>query len=268
MAKWFFPLVVLSLLSLVGCATQSTQSTIVANMPPPNFGGPVMQEGGVADGGASVASAPQALPSEGTAPDAPRSVSPGAPAKSHGGVPADWTPLARANSWQYIVIHHSATPTGGAAAFDKMHKAKGWDELGYHFVIGNGTDTRDGQIEVGSRWPKQKWGAHTKTPDNRYNEHGIGICLVGNFDVSHPTDAQLKSVARLVSFLMKTYKIPASGVVGHRDCKSTDCPGKYVNINKVRQLSMQMLADAGEAIPPEVRPVQLAGGEMLHEAKP
>ena len=33
----------------------------------------------------------------------------------------------------------------------RMDQAKGWDELGYHFVIGNGTDTRDGQVEVGSR---------------------------------------------------------------------------------------------------------------------
>ena len=61
-----------------------------------------------------------------------------------------------------------------------------WDELGYHFVIGNGTHTGDGQVEVGSRWGKQKHGAHCKTPDNYYNDHGIGICLVGNFENSNP----------------------------------------------------------------------------------
>ena len=51
--------------------------------------------------------------------------------------------------------------------------------LAYHFVIGNGTDTQDGQIEMGSRWLKQLQGGHVK---NHYiNEVGIGICLVGNF---------------------------------------------------------------------------------------
>jgi hypothetical protein len=99
-------------------------------------------------------------------------------------------PVGPANQWRWIVVHHSATVSGGAARFDKLHREKGWDELGYHFVIGNGTDTRDGQIEVGSRWVKQKRGAHTKTADNRFNDYGIGICLVGNFNYDRPTAEQ------------------------------------------------------------------------------
>ncbi|MFQ5589758.1 MAG: peptidoglycan-binding protein, partial [Phycisphaerae bacterium] len=51
--------------------------------------------------------------------------------------------------WTTIVIHHSATETGGASLFDRFHRKRGWDGLGYHFVIGNGTDTPDGLIEVG-----------------------------------------------------------------------------------------------------------------------
>src|SRR5438445_259074 len=115
-------------------------------MPEPNFRGPDLD----------VQPAPKA-----TAPPPVVTVLPPLPqpAKPERGVPRDWVPVAPANSWTWIVIHHSATPTGGAVAFDKMHRAKGWDELGYHFVVGNGTDTRDGQVEVGSRWPKQKWGA-------------------------------------------------------------------------------------------------------------
>ena len=146
-------------------------------------------------------------------------------------------------------------------AFDKMHRAKGWDELGYHFVIGNGTDTRDGQIEVGSRWPKQKWGAHAKTPDNRYNEYGIGICLVGNFDVSYPTHAQMVSVERLVAYLMKTYHIPADHVLGHGDTKATDCPGRHMSVATVRRTCTRMLADAGEQIPADA--TVTASAELL-----
>ena len=230
-------------------------------MPPPSYSGPVLQDDG-SGGVAAVPAAPRQVVVEARPPmQTPHPHH----SPSSDDVPASWIPGGHLNSWQYIVVHHSATATGGAAAFDKMHKAKGWDELGYHFVIGNGTDTRDGQIEVGSRWPKQKWGAHTKTPDNRFNEHGIGICMVGNFDVSHPTDAQLKSLAHLVSYLMKTYHIPADHVVGHRDCKQTDCPGRFVSIARVRQLSVQMLADAGDAIPQDAPPV-LASTELMHEA--
>jgi hypothetical protein len=155
-----------------------------------------------------------------------------------------WVPAVPARQWKWIVIHHSATPSGSAAVFDKMHRQKGWDELGYHFVIGNGTDSGNGQIEVGSRWPKQKWGAHAKTADNRFNDYGIGICLVGNFDVERPTQQQLRSLARLTAYLMRTYHIPPDRVLGHRDTKPTDCPGRNLNIAAVRRTATQMLASA------------------------
>lgn len=261
--KWYISFVMAGSLLIVGCQAQSTRSTVVDSMPAPSFSGPVMQDN-AAVAGMAPPRYPQPQPAR-PGPTVPRLQAPVKP-PSHEKVPADWIPFAKANSWYWIVVHHSATPTGGAMAFDKMHKAKGWDELGYHFVIGNGTDTRDGQIEVGSRWPKQKWGAHTKTPGNEFNEHGIGICLVGNFDVNHPSEVQMKSLAQLVSYLMKTYHIPADHVVGHRDCKSTDCPGKFVNIAKVRQLSVHMLAAAGDAIPPDAPPA-LASGELMYDAK-
>ena len=108
-----------------------------------------------------------------------------------------------------------------------MHQAKGWDELGYHFVIGNGTDTGDGQIEVGPRWPKQKWGAHAKTPDNRFNElrHRHLPRRQLRHRAGRPT-RRCKSLAKLVAYLMKTYHIPADHVIGHGDTKATDCPGR------------------------------------------
>jgi hypothetical protein len=141
-----------------------------------------------------------------------------------------------------VVVHHSATAGGGAAAFDRMHKAKGWDGLGYDFVIGNGTDTADGQVEVGFRWKQQITGAHARTPDNRYNEYGIGICLVGNFDVDRPTAAQMQSLSKLVAYLTRTYRITPDNVIGHRDTKSTECPGKFMNVEIVRRSVGQNVA--------------------------
>ncbi len=141
------------------------------------------------------------------------------------------------NGWQYIVIHHSATDSGSAGRFDGFHRAvKGWDELGYHFVIGNGHGSRDGEIEVGSRWPKQKHGAHCKTPDNRYNLYGIGICLVGDFARgAPPTSSQMVSLETLVRHLMTEFHIPAARVLGHGDVtQRTECPGQRFPIHQLR----------------------------------
>jgi hypothetical protein len=180
------------------------------------------------------------------------------------GVPKDWLPPVAPRAWQAIVIHHSATPVGGAARFDREHREKGWDELGYDFVVGNGTDTADGQIEVGSRWIKQKVGAHAKTPDNWYNEHGIGICLVGNFDGGRPSAAQMRAVGKLVAYMMRTYHIPADRVVGHGDTKPTDCPGRFLSVAEVRRVASQMLASQGLA---EDAPRTASSRELLVDVK-
>ncbi len=143
--------------------------------------------------------------------------------------------------WTTIVIHHSATKTGSARTFDKYHREqKGWDELGYHFVIGNGTETPDGRIEVGPRWHTQKHGAHCKTPSNYYNDHGIGICLVGDFTRSRPTAKQLSALKALAAFLSRTCKIPASRVTTHGHInKKTKCPGRFFALGPLRRYLSQ-----------------------------
>jgi hypothetical protein len=170
----------------------------------------------------------------------------------------DWRPYAAAHPWKWIVIHHSDTKVGSAASFDRYHReVKHWESLGYHFVIGNGTGSRDGQIEVGPRWPAQKWGAHAGVKE--YNEYGIGICLVGNFAVDHPSQAQLRSLAQLTAYLMRTYHIPADHVIGHRDAKHTDCPGRYLSVAAVRQMATHIASS------PDPIPTPLASAELLHD---
>lgn len=221
MAKRYLPLVVASLVAaVVGCQPAGP----MVNVPPPKFTGPTIR------------------------PPAPAP----APARTYAAQPAPaggpWAPKVKAHGWKYIVIHHSATPAGSLASFDREHKSKGWDEIGYHFVVGNGTLTGDGQVEPTRRWAVQKWGAHTKTADNRFNDYGIGICLVGNFDDTRPSSKQMQSVAKLVSHLMKTYKVPPSQVYGHGQCKPTNCPGQYMSVARVKQMATQMLADSGVTV--------------------
>jgi N-acetylmuramoyl-L-alanine amidase len=224
-------LILTLLLVLTSGCTQ--QRSLVEDLPAPTFNGPVL----VAPQQPRIAVKPTPVPVK----PLPQIT------KSTGVVPKSWIPDATARPWKWIVVHHSATPTGSASDFDRMHRDKGWDELGYDFVIGNGTDSGNGQIEVGPRWSKQKWGAHAKTPDNRYNEYGIGICLVGNFDLERPTPQQLQSLARLSAYLIKTYHISPQNVIGHGDTKATDCPGRYMNVAQFRKQVTQMLADASNS---------------------
>ena len=173
--------------------------------------------------------------------------------------PKGWIPNAPGKQWKWIVIHHSDTAVGSAASFDRFHReVRHWDELGYHFVIGNGTGSGDGLVEIGPRWPKQKLGAHAGV--EAYNEYGIGVCLVGDFSVKRPTAAQLQSLARLTAFLMRTYHIPADRVIGHGSIpgKKTNCPGKYLDIGQLRRMAS---AVAGMPEPQQVA----AGTELLRD---
>ncbi|MFQ5863446.1 MAG: peptidoglycan recognition family protein [Candidatus Brocadiales bacterium] len=130
-----------------------------------------------------------------------------------------------AQKWRYIVIHHSATSSGSADSFDHYHREKkGWDRgLGYHFVIGNGNGTSDGIVETGRRWIRQIDGAHAGSA--KYNQHGIGICLVGNFEVGYPTSEQISSLVELVRGLQQICNIPSENIILHRHIRDTSCPG-------------------------------------------
>ncbi len=132
--------------------------------------------------------------------------------------------------WKYIVVHHSANASGSYDQIDREHrKIQGWDGCGYHFVIGNGTDSPDGQVEVARRWTNQKHGLHCrngKNPD--VNEYGIGICLIGNLDNAPPTAKQVAAARALVAYLARRYEIPADRAGTHAEMADgpTACPGK------------------------------------------
>jgi hypothetical protein len=146
--------------------------------------------------------------------------------------------------WKYVVLHHSANARGGYDQIDRDHrKILGFEGCGYHFVIGNGTDSPDGQIEVAERWLNQKHGVHArngKTPE--VNEYGVGICLVGNFDQTKPTPRQIAAARALVAYLADRYGIDAQHVGTHSELADgpTACPGKNVPTDAI--LGSQPLA--------------------------
>ncbi|MGV8074409.1 MAG: N-acetylmuramoyl-L-alanine amidase [Syntrophobacteraceae bacterium] len=146
-------------------------------------------------------------------------------------------PLYPNSRWQYIIIHHTATDIGNATLVNRSHHDRGfWNGLGYHFIIDNGSLGKgDGQIEVAPRWIKQQCGAHCKV--GGMNERGIGIALVGNFNIDLPTRNQLQSLVYLLQVLSQRYHIGPDHIWGHRDIEgaNTDCPGKRFPWSEIRR---------------------------------
>jgi len=134
--------------------------------------------------------------------------------------------------WQFIVVHNSGTRQGNARVFDYYHRhvRRMQNGLAYHFVIGNGTSSGNGQIEVGDRWRRQINGGHVHS--DYLNNISLGICLVGDFNRSQPTRAQLDSCEELIRYLRQRCGKSDRGTIPvrpHREMNPprwpTDCPG-------------------------------------------
>jgi hypothetical protein len=134
--------------------------------------------------------------------------------------------------WQFIVVHNSGTRQGNARVFDYYHKhvRRMQNGLAYHFVIGNGTSTGNGQIEVGDRWRRQINGGHVHS--DYLNNISLGICLVGDFNRDQPTRAQLGACEELIRYLRQRCGGTGRGAIPvkpHREINPprwpTDCPG-------------------------------------------
>jgi len=134
----------------------------------------------------------------------------------------------RRNHWQRIVVHHSAIKYGNAKKYDAAHRRRGMQNgLAYHFLIGNGIDSGDGEIEIGPRWSKQLLGGHLKS--YQLNLSAIGICFVGNFEQTQPSRKQLAAFTQLMDWLQGDVLKRNIQFAGHKELKGeqTICPGKH-----------------------------------------
>ena len=152
-----------------------------------------------------------------------------------------------------IVIHCTATLAGApynVASIRQMHKARGFSDIGYHYLIG-----LKGEIWEG-RKPQDAAGAHVKG----FNDTTIGISYVGGLRASDaaPTDTrtpeQKKSMETLLRKLSKTY--PNAVILGHRDLsKDLDLDGV---VEPQEYMKMCPCFDAG----PWAKSLGLPGGKL------
>lgn len=125
-----------------------------------------------------------------------------------------------------IILHYTATPEGeefSNAQIKQSHLARGFSDIGYHYVIGLNGEVRPGRAEAIA-------GAHCKG----HNTRSIGVCYVGgcpqrttpnwrNIGKDTRTAAQRAALEKLVKELLKRY--PGATVHGHYEFDKKPCPG-------------------------------------------
>jgi N-acetylmuramoyl-L-alanine amidase len=131
--------------------------------------------------------------------------------------------LATGNKPDQIVLHNADAIKCTIHDVHSWHLSNGWSGCGYHYFV-----RKDGTIYRGR--PENAIGAHCPPS----NSHSIGICAEG--DYMKETDMPLKqmiSIINLCIWIESRYHIVR--VVGHKEVPySTDCPGIYFPLNKIR----------------------------------
>lgn len=121
--------------------------------------------------------------------------------------------MAVRKTTKLIVVHVTATKPStpaGVAEVTKMHKARGFSTIGYHYIV-----RRNGKVEKGR--PENQIGAHVQG----WNSQSLGISLEGGLDeftgkpVDTRTPAQTEALIDLIRDILKRY--PDAKVCGHRD---------------------------------------------------
>ena len=130
-----------------------------------------------------------------------------------------------------IIVHCSATPEGKpftVADIDRWHRQRGFDCIGYHYVI-----YLDGTLHAGR--PIQQIGAHCQG----HNARSIGVCYVGGLaaDGRTPKDTRTQEQRETLLSILRKLKaqFPNARIRGHRDfaakaCPSFDATKEYENI--------------------------------------
>jgi N-acetylmuramoyl-L-alanine amidase len=99
------------------------------------------------------------------------------------------------------IVHCSDSLAGDVSEIRRWHIARGWADVGYHFII-----RRDGEIEVGRTLDQV--GAHCEG----HNATSVGTCLIGK---THFTLMQFASLQRVNTMLEELFS--EIKVFGHCD---------------------------------------------------
>lgn len=134
---------------------------------------------------------------------------------------ATWSKLgSNKRDIKEIIVHCSATPEGRnftVSDIKKWHLARGFSDIGYHYVI-----YLDGSINKGR--DESKVGAHCEG----HNTNSIGVCYVGGLtaDGTKPKDTRTEAQKKALITLLKRlkYKYQKVKIYPHYKYANKACP--------------------------------------------
>jgi len=135
---------------------------------------------------------------------------------------------------QRITIHHSgdgkpflqdsvADTARHLQIVQHAHLQRGMIDIAYHFAV-----DRAGRLWQ-LRWLSYE-GQHVRIGRTgiRWNEHNVGIVVLGDFNLQSPTTAQRDRLFSLVRLVREKYAVNPAAIKMHGELVETDCPGKHM----------------------------------------
>jgi N-acetylmuramoyl-L-alanine amidase-like protein len=106
---------------------------------------------------------------------------------------------------------------------------RAWADVPYHLYVAS-----DGSVAEGREW---RFVGDSNTP---YDPTGhLQLVVEGNFEEEPLTEAQRRTLERLVPALVRRFRIPPASIAGHGDHAETLCPGKALEaeLPRLRELA-------------------------------
>ncbi len=159
-------------------------------------------------------------------------------------------------------VHHTVSTNAYTAdevpamirAIYRYHAvSRGWGDIGYHVLVdrfGQVWEGRDGGLE------STVIGAHARG----YNTGTVGVALLGNFDTVDPPAPMIDAAEDFIAWKFSLFDVDPTAteelpdgdgkdvptIFGHRDVRSTACPGRYgyAQLSEIRAGVAQRLETA------------------------
>ncbi|HVU38443.1 MAG TPA: N-acetylmuramoyl-L-alanine amidase [Opitutales bacterium] len=169
---------------------------------------------------------------------------------------ATWTkagpakPCAAMGGVGLLTFHHDGDPSpytddsfaGTARYLERIrayHVHEGFQDIGYHYAI-----DRAGRVwelrSTSFRGEHVRPGYDARGVLHKWNDHNVGVVVLGNFMLQTPTAAQQRKICEFGHALRQQYRLAIAQVKVHQELVTTECPGvhmrPYLDQVRARQL--------------------------------
>ena len=149
-----------------------------------------------------------------------------------------------------LTFHHDGDPTpfasddyGQTAQYLERirtyHVHSGFEDIGYHYAI-----DRAGRVwelrSVLLRGEHVRAGLDANHRPHKWNDHNVGVVVLGNFMLQTPTSAQMQRICAFGKQLRQRYRLQIAQVKVHQELVTTECPGIHLRpyMDQVRARQM------------------------------